>query len=80
VQAGDVAAGRTIYTASCAACHGPTGIEGGVGPSLRGERSRKNLAATIAWIKDPQPPMPKLYPEPLSEKDVADVAAYVLSL
>ncbi len=43
-------------------------------------RSRKNQAAAVAWIKNPQPPMPKLYPSPLSEKDVSDVAAYVESL
>lgn len=76
----DIAAGRTIFADDCAACHGPTGVEGGVGPSLRGERARKSEAATIAWIEDPQPPMPKLYPAPLSERDVRDVAAYVQSL
>jgi mono/diheme cytochrome c family protein len=61
-------------------CHGSTGVEGGVGPSLRGENKRKNYDATIAWIKNPQPPMPKLYPSPLSEKAVDDVAAYVQKL
>jgi len=47
---------------------------------LKGEKSRKDYAAAVAWIKDPKPPMPKLYPAPLSESDVADVAAYVESL
>jgi len=47
---------------------------------LHGEKARKNTAAAIAWIKNPQPPMPKLYPGTLSEKDVTDVAAYVESL
>ena len=77
---GNAAAGKKIFSANCASCHGATGAEGGVGPSLKNEKSRKNMQAAIAWIKDPRPPMPKLYPSPLTDKDVADVAAYVESL
>jgi ubiquinol-cytochrome c reductase cytochrome c subunit len=77
---GDALHGKAIFTANCATCHGATGVEGGVGPSLKNEKSRKNDAQTVAWIKNPAPPMPKLYPSPLSEKDVDDVAAYVQSL
>jgi mono/diheme cytochrome c family protein len=76
----DVAHGKQIFSQNCATCHGATGTEGGVGPSLKDEKSRKDTAAAITWIKDPKPPMPKLYPSPLSEKDVADVAAYVETL
>jgi mono/diheme cytochrome c family protein len=79
-KAGDAANGKKLYAANCAACHGATGTEGGVGPSLKGEKSKKNQAAAVAWIKNPKPPMPKLYPSPLSEKDVNDVAAYVETL
>ena len=78
--AGDAAHGKQIFAANCASCHGAAGTEGGVGPSLKNEKSRKNTAAAIAWIKNPQPPMPKLYPSPLSAKDVADVAAFVETL
>jgi mono/diheme cytochrome c family protein len=78
--AGDAAHGKTIFDANCATCHGAGGVGGGVGPSLKNEKSRKNYAQTVAWIKNPQPPMPKLYPSPLSEKDVEDAAAYVQSL
>ncbi len=78
--AGDPAAGKTIFSQNCAQCHGATGTEGGVGPSLKNEKLRKNLAQTIAWIHNPQPPMPKLWPSPLGDRDVADVAAYVQSL
>ena len=80
VLAGDPAHGKQIFTQNCAQCHGATGTEGGVGPSLKSEKSRKDTAAAVAWIKNPQAPMPKLYPSPLDEKDVADVAAYVESL
>lgn len=77
---GDPARGKTIFSANCASCHGATGTEGGVGPSLKNEKSKKNYDQTVAWIKNPQAPMPKLYPSPLSEKDVDDAAAYVQSL
>lgn len=77
---GDAAAGKEVFTRNCSACHGATGTEGGVGPSLKNEKTRKNYAQAVAWIKNPQPPMPKLYPATLSEKDVDDAAAYVQSL
>ena len=78
--AADIVRGREIYIARCAACHGPTGVEGGIGPSLRGEAKRKNRAAVVAAIERPVPPMPKLAPAVLGGRDVADVAAYVESL
>ncbi len=79
--AGDAAHGKDIFTQNCAGCHGATGKEGGVGPSLANEKSKKDFAATVAWIKDPKTTrMPKLYPQPLSENDVADVSAYVQTL
>lgn len=77
---GDAHAGQQLFAANCAACHGSTGVEGGVGPSLKNERLKKNDAQAIAWIEDPQPPMPKLYPVPLTATDVANLAAYVESL
>ena len=80
VAAGDAVHGKAIFSANCASCHGATGHEGGVGPSLTNEKSKKDDAAAIAWIKNPTAPMPKLYPAPLSEKDVDDVAAYVETL
>ncbi len=77
---GDVKHGSAIFAQNCSSCHGAAGAGGGIGPVLKGEKSRKNYDAAIAWIKNPQPPMPKLYPSPLSESDVADVASYVESL
>jgi mono/diheme cytochrome c family protein len=78
--AGDAVHGKQIFSANCASCHGATGTEGGVGPSLEKEKSRKDFDQAVAWIKNPTPPMPKLYPSPLSDKDVTDVATYVESL
>ncbi|TAM85352.1 cytochrome c [bacterium] len=80
--AGDVDNGKKVYGANCASCHGADG-SGGVGPNLHGDLKTpampRTQAALVAWIKDPKPPMPKLYPDPLKEKDVADVAAYILA-
>ncbi len=80
VAAGDAKHGMAIFGQNCSSCHGASGAGGGIGPSLKGEKARKDTGAAIAWIKNPQPPMPKLYPAPLNEGDVADVAAYVESL
>jgi mono/diheme cytochrome c family protein len=80
VVMGDPKHGRDIFKQNCASCHGAAGAGGGIGPVLKGEKHRKNYAAAIAWIENPQPPMPKLYPSPLSLSDVQDVAAYVESL
>lgn len=77
---GNVANGAEVFKTNCATCHGASGLEGGVGPSLRGESRRKNFDATIAWIHHPRPPMPTLYPSPLSAAEVVDVASYVQSL
>jgi len=75
-----LAVGRIVFAQNCASCHGTAGGGGGVGPALVGEHSRKDLAATIAIIKHPIAPMPVLYPAPLDERAVAEVAAYVQSL
>ncbi|MHB8196674.1 MAG: c-type cytochrome [Vulcanimicrobiaceae bacterium] len=79
VATGDAAHGKELYMQSCSACHGAAG-QGSYGPSLQNEASRKNLAQTIALIKTPKPPMPKLYPGSLNDRDVLDIATYVESL
>jgi len=71
--------GKTVFAQYCSACHGQAG-EGGVGPALKGEAAKKNPEQVTAFIKNPKSPMPKLYPSPLSDKDVAEVAAFVESL
>ncbi len=77
----DAVRGKEIFADHCSSCHGATGREGGsTGPALTGEPKHMNLDAAIVWIKNPAAPMPKLYPDPLSERDVTDVAAYVETL
>jgi mono/diheme cytochrome c family protein len=78
--AGSVDRGAVVFATNCATCHGAGGMSGGVGPSLIDESARQDLARTIVWIENPDPPMPKLYPSPLTERDVEDVAAFVQSI
>jgi mono/diheme cytochrome c family protein len=77
IAIGNQGHGADIFRANCAICHTANGAAAGVGPSLTGEKKRKNYEQTVTWIENPDPPMPKLS---LSEHDVADVAAYVQSL
>jgi len=71
--------GKAVFAQYCSACHGASG-DGGVGPALKGEAAKKDAAHVADFIKNPKSPMPKLYPAPLNEKDVADVAAFVETL
>lgn len=76
----DVARGKAIYAQQCAACHGAGGMHPIVGPALHGEAHRRSLRDITAIVRDPDPPMPKLYPGTLSARDVRDVSAYVEAL
>jgi cytochrome c oxidase cbb3-type subunit 3 len=78
--AGDPARGQLVFDTNCATCHGTGGRSGGVGPSLIDENERQDLQRTIVWIENPDPPMPRLYPSPLSEREVEDVAAFVQTI
>ena len=70
--------GRAVYARECAACHGVAGGGAAIGPSLKTHRG--SLAQIEAIVRDPEPPMPKLYPARLSDADVRDVSRYVESL
>jgi ubiquinol-cytochrome c reductase cytochrome c subunit len=78
-NAPDTSRGAVVFATNCALCHGGSG-QGGIGPSLKGESSRKDAGAVGAFIKSPAGGMPKLYPGLLSDSDVAAVATYVESL
>ncbi|MGZ3498760.1 MAG: c-type cytochrome [Vulcanimicrobiaceae bacterium] len=71
--------GAEIYQANCSVCHGTAGA-GGTARALKGERNKKNLAQVIAFIKNPKPPMPKLYPATLNKQQVEAVAKSIESL
>jgi alcohol dehydrogenase (cytochrome c) len=70
---------KTVFAQYCSACHGASG-EGSVVPSLKGESAMKNWSEAMNFIKDPKAPMPTLFPTPLSEQEVGDVAAFIEEL
>jgi len=80
VAPGNATAGAAVFAANCASCHGAGGKNGQVGPTLAGAGLKAGQVAYM--IRNPQgvdksSGMPKL---PLTDKQVADVAAYVASL
>lgn len=74
--AANVSAGHKLYTQVCVSCHGPDGNMI-ADHELTTLKSRKDLKATVAYIKDPKAPMPRLYPDLLKDQDILDVAAYI---
>jgi mono/diheme cytochrome c family protein len=79
-RTGDADHGKAVFAMNCAECHGAGGKGGDIGPSLRDEHDRLDYSATVSWIEDPQPPMPKLYPKFITQQELLDVAAYVHSI
>jgi len=77
----DVAAGRRIFDAQCAWCHGNEG-DGGMGPNLHGKlRHAASLTAIAEIIANgiPGTDMPG-FRSPLTERHIKQTAAYVQSL
>jgi alcohol dehydrogenase (cytochrome c) len=75
-HAANVASGRTLYGQVCVSCHGPDG-DMIADHRLSTLKARRDAAATISYIKDPNAPMPKLYPQLIDEQSVLDVAEYL---
>src|SRR5215510_4168493 len=77
----DAAAGRRIFEAQCAWCHGTEGT-GGMGPNLQGDLGHGRTAASIVEIVTngiPGTDMPG-FRSPLTERSIRQTAAYVQSL
>lgn len=66
--------GEQIFGQFCAACHGAKGEQGVV------QSDKKTLEALVAFIRNPTGAMPKLHPDPLNDREVTNVATYILTL
>jgi alcohol dehydrogenase (cytochrome c) len=68
--------GRRLYGQICQSCHGPDGNML-ANNRLGNLAARRDLASTIEYIKNPKAPMPKLYPDLITEQNVRDVATFL---
>ncbi len=77
----DASRGRAVFNARCAMCHGVDGKSISIdGHDLTTVKQRMSVDQIIAWIKDPKPPMPRVFSQPLRESEeaeVRDVAAFL---
>lgn len=83
-SAGDVTAGKKVFSATCAGCHGADAT-GGHGPAIKGNqfvqsKSESELAAFIKTGRPDKGMPPKGGNSSLTDNDVANVAAYEKSL
>ncbi len=81
VQAGDIAAGKKI-SVTCMACHGADGISpNDLWPNLAGQKEGY-LTKQIAAFRDGVREDPMMAPmvAPLTDAEIADLAAYFSSL
>ncbi|HKW45128.1 MAG TPA: cytochrome c [Candidatus Eremiobacteraceae bacterium] len=80
VAAGSVANGAKLFAANCESCHGAGGKNGQVGPTLAGTGIKAGQVAYMVRNPaaiDKESSMPKLT---ITDKELADIAAYVASL
>ena len=71
-----IANGQRFYQQICSACHGSDGNM--VADHKLGTlKARMDHTATVAFIKNPKAPMPKMYPQLLKDRDVTDITAFL---
>lgn len=75
-KAGDAAAGQTVFQQNCDGCH--PGGNAGTGPALRGRGLTAERIST--QVRNGGGGMPAFPPNRISDQQLADVVAYVMSL
>ena len=76
---GNAESGKKLYvTYFCWSCHGSNGRAGGTGPAIvPSTRSAEDL---IKYVRKPRGPMPPYTSKSISDKDLADIAAFLRSV
>ena len=73
-QSGDAAKGKELFMKNgCYECHGTMG-QGGTGPHIAPR------TASLAYVRKPAGGMPPYTPKVMSDQDLADVLAYLMSI
>ena len=84
-QGGDITRGSQIYDANCAVCHGPEG-QGRVGLNLSQDFPALDPNAFVQSVVEQgvagtaMPPWSQAHGGPLTDQEIADVSAFVVSL
>lgn len=82
MAAGDIEAGKMLYSNACVACHGANG-EGGIGPNLQG-RSVEYIQDLLSKYKAGEQVGPlssmMALATGLSESDIENLAVYISTL
>lgn len=84
-QEGDITRGSQIYDANCAVCHGPEG-QGRVGMDLSQDFPALDPNAFVQSVVEQgisgtaMPPWSQAHGGPLTDQEIADVSAFVVSL
>lgn len=79
--AGDAAAGEAQAQSSCAGCHGPAGEGSGDNPAIAGMEPEAFTEAVKAYQSGARAnPLKQALMSPLSDGDIANLAAYYASL
>lgn len=78
--AGNAVDGRQVFVSKCSACHGQVGEGSVAGPDIRNMSVGSQFV--YSWILDPSgvTPIATMPRIPLTEKEAADVTAYVMGL
>lgn len=74
---GDSANGETLYSSTCAACHGADGSGGGSYPALAGLSISDEAKVDIILYGDGSMPS---YEDSYEDQDIADILAYINTL
>lgn len=74
----DASAGKTLYTANCASCHGSDAASGSANKNVANEvQSSSSAAVNTILAGDGQMPS---FASTLSDQEIADIVAYIKTL